>query len=132
MASQVFSGTGNFSYTNNTGQNVRVVINFAGWKNNNSGMNISWGNVSISDSGVISLGRNLAFSISNGTYGGGGFYGVSSNNMLAVGGGSSGVTIRSALPTEIMLANNQTFAITPSTNNSPDFIYNIVIIPENG
>lgn len=28
MASQVFSGTKNFSYTNNTGQNARVIINF--------------------------------------------------------------------------------------------------------
>lgn len=28
MASQVLSGTGNVSYTNNTGQNVRIVINF--------------------------------------------------------------------------------------------------------
>ena len=28
MASQVLSGSSNPSYTNNTGQNVRVVINF--------------------------------------------------------------------------------------------------------
>ena len=28
MASQVLSGTSNPSYTNNTGENVRVVINF--------------------------------------------------------------------------------------------------------
>ena len=28
MASQVLSGSGSVSYTNNTGQNVRIVINF--------------------------------------------------------------------------------------------------------
>ena len=28
MASQVLSGTGDVTYTNNTGQNVRIVINY--------------------------------------------------------------------------------------------------------
>ena len=28
MAAQVLSGTGNVTYTNSTGQNVRVVINY--------------------------------------------------------------------------------------------------------
>jgi len=76
MASQVLSGASNPSYTNNTGQNVRVVINFMegttfvpGIPNRTnpvpSSISISWAGVNAaaaSDQGNIAIGRNLAYS----------------------------------------------------------------------
>ena len=41
MAAQVLSGTGALAYTNNTGENVRIVINFLRIGSNNGGM--TWG-----------------------------------------------------------------------------------------
>jgi hypothetical protein len=109
MASQVLSGTGNVSYTNNTGQNVRIVINFMRSSAPGSAtLGLSWAGVSVTDqSGVSAIGRNLGTIQSSGT----------SNNAF----GTSG-----ALPTEIMIAPGQVF----STSNTG--AYNIVVIPEAG
>lgn len=112
MASQVLSGNGNVSYTNNTGQNVRVVINFMQGTGGSSAWNMSFGGTSINTT-LIAIGRNLA--AVNGNYGG-----------LINGYGSAGFA-----PTEIMLAPGQTF----STSSSPQYPlgpYNIVVIPEAG
>ena len=89
MASQVLSGPSNPSYTNNTGQNVRIVINymegtpfvaaqFQTVQNFNlttrqvqtaaavpSRITLTWAGVSVGsswDQGNISIGRNLAYS----------------------------------------------------------------------
>ncbi len=90
MASQVLSGASNPSYTNNTGQNVRIVINymagttftpaqfgtrpfgsFGGGQQfliSNavpSTITINWAGVSVgtsSDQGNVTIGRNLAYS----------------------------------------------------------------------
>jgi hypothetical protein len=85
MASQVLSGASNPSYRNNTGQNVRVVINFmegtrfepAQFGQSQffgqvvsrpavpSTITISWAGVSVdsaSSEGTIAIGRNLAYS----------------------------------------------------------------------
>ncbi len=87
MASQVLSGASNPSYTNNTGQNVRIVINYmagttfapATFSPSRSGfggpvlntptvpstITINWAGVSVgtsSDQGNITIGRNLAYS----------------------------------------------------------------------
>lgn len=48
MASQVLSGSSNPVFANNTGQNVRVKINFI-----QDPTNISWGNASLSISSSI-------------------------------------------------------------------------------
>lgn len=76
MASEVFSGSSNFSYKNNTGQNVRVVINYMASANNVGASNIfgesdsrgrgrgialTWAGVSI-NSTLLAIGRNLATS----------------------------------------------------------------------
>ena len=119
MASQVLSGTSNPTYTNNTGQNVRVVINYmrgVGFGSpgtpNRFGLlvggtlctlNINWAGVGIDSStnnGIIVVGRNLSTS--------------SGNNGTAAG-----------LPTEIMLAPGETFSAVSQQ-------YNIVVIPEAG
>jgi hypothetical protein len=110
MASQVLSGSGNVSYTNNTGQNVRIVINYMAGVTSGGGTAIilSWAGVSV-NSQLTAIGRNLATS------------GIIStaNNGLTAGTGNF------ALPTEIMLAPGQTFATTCGA-------YNIVVIPEAG
>lgn len=90
MASQVLSGASNPSYTNNTGQNVRVVINymegtpfvparfgtrdFGGFGGGQqflisaavpATLTINWAGVSVSNSssnGNLAIGRNLAYS----------------------------------------------------------------------
>ena len=110
MASQVLSGSSNPSYTNNTGQNVRVVINYM-----STVVSLSWAGVSVSGGGTNSIagaiGRNLAFTtISGGD-------GIAASNMRS--------GIDSSLPTELMLAPGQTFSATCG-------VYNIVVIPEAG
>lgn len=113
MASQVLSGTGNVSYTNNTGQNVRIVINYMA-----SPTNITWAGISAAASNTLAIGRNLAFS--NGISGVS--FALSSNNGTNAEGTES---TNFALPTELMLSAGQTFSATCSA-------YNVVIIPEAG
>lgn len=105
MAATVLSGTGNVTYTNNTGQNVRVVINYM-----DSPTAMSWTGASVTATGLTSIGRNLAF-----------YSAVSTANNAS----SATTTGASSLPTEIMLAAGQTFSATCGA-------YNIVIIPEAG
>jgi hypothetical protein len=119
MASQVFSGSGNFSYTNNTGQNVRVIINYC---SNQQGSGLariamSWASVSISIQ-AIAFGRNLAFSAGNSSNG------YAANNMYTGSGTSA--------PTEIMLSNGQSFSLSSSSTSYPNEAYNVVVIPEAG
>jgi len=77
MASQVISGNSNPTYTNNTGQNVRVILNFL-----SAATTVSWA-------------------------------GVSSNALLG------------PLPSEVLLAPNQTFSAICGP-------YNILVIKEDG
>ena len=119
MASQVFSGSGNFSYTNNTGQNVRIIINYFEGNTFSYIVNVSWAGVTtrIPPQGTDSLkfGRNIAFNSTTN----------SGNNLVGGVGGA---------PTEIMIAPGQNFAITANTSQSTSAItaYNIVVIPEAG
>lgn len=120
MASQVLSGTSNVSYTNNTGQNVRIVINYMKTRliSGLYQISMSWAGVSISSPSSFAeftIGRNLASRTSIGLESGG----LIGNN-LSGGAGTIG------LPTELMLAPGQTFAATGID------AYNVVVIPENG
>ena len=138
MASTVLSGASNPSYTNNTGQNVRVVINFM----SNLGT-LRWAGVSISPGG-ITIGRNLAFyarETFTGTITGDPI--TAATNINTALGQQVGGAIRGSIttgtvvgnnafgpgygvaPTELMLSPNQTFSAVCDA-------YNIVIIPENG
>ena len=127
MASQVLSGTANVSYTNNTGQNVRVVINYMA-----NPTNISWGPAMVQavSGTIIAIGRNLAFSA--GVYSSttqGVALAMSSNNMVMFNQQANndiGQELNNnALPTELMLASGQVFSATCGA-------YNIVVIPEAG
>ena len=129
MAATVLSGTGNFSYTNSTAGNVRVIINYytnaPGAPNGaKSFFLMSWGTASIDPdvqtqdlgTAIITFGRNLAFTGNNSGSG---------SNMTFSG-------TYTALPTEIMLAAGETFTVTAKTPTRPLGAYNIVIIPEAG
>ncbi len=121
MASQVLSGSGSVSYTNNTGQNVRIVINYMSGNSTagpgtitNPGIIINWGSptsplrVQLAGIGFAAIGRNLAFNTN--------VTGLGNNGLLQPG---------NALPTELMLAPGQIF-------NATCGVYNIVVIPEAG
>jgi hypothetical protein len=110
MASTVLSGSSNATYTNSTSQNVRLVINYMAAPTAMSWSATAGGTVSVTATGLISIGRNLAF------------YGQSRSENNASSINENG---GSALPTEIMLAAGQTFSTTCGA-------YNIVIIPEAG
>ena len=131
MASTVLSGSSNVSYTNNTGQNVRVVINYMSGVVLNPSDGYPYLYMSFGSSGTISaivqaIGRNLAFStgISGSSGGLGGLYGaISANNMAASDSPAGREFINVAFPTEVMLAAGQSFSATCGP-------YNIVVIPE--
>ena len=146
MASQVLSGGSNPSYTNNTGQNVRVIINYMRSSATQSGgidavpgfgqsrtttesITINWAGLSASASNSSAV-----------TFTGGRFQnftpsGVSGpiviGKSLATFG--SGVAANGAfspesplaLPLEILLAPGQTFSAVCG-------VHNIVVIPEAG
>ena len=123
MASQVLSGSSNVSYTNNTGQNVRIVINYM--KGIliqgipvRSQISMSWAGVSVVSNAYV-IGRNLAFSQAASS---GASISLSSNNAQGYGE----IPTSLGLPTEIMLSPGQTFSATNID------AYNIVVIPEAG
>lgn len=68
MASQVLSGASNPSYTNNTGQNVRIIFNFL-----SNATSVNWAGVSVNASsgplpGEVMLAPNQTFSSVCGPY----------------------------------------------------------------
>jgi len=133
MASTVLSGSSNVSYTNNTGQNVRVVINYMrGALYTNSAylyIDMAFGSSGTITALVAAIGRNLAFSTGIGAANTGtigiGYAAISANNMTLNEATSVSEFSNYALPTEIMLAAGQTFSATCGP-------YNIVVIPEAG
>lgn len=125
MASTVLSGSSNPSYTNNTGQNVRIIINFmagTGSTPSNIAIALNWAGVSAS-ARLNSIGRNLAV-YSSQTFAVNTNLNTADTGALSVNN-ASGYGVSGALPTELMLAPNQTFSANCGA-------YNIVIIPEAG
>ena len=123
MAAQVLSGTGNISYTNSTGQNVRLVINYL--QNITATGTMSFQGVSVDLAIDTTYGKTLAL---RDDFGGG--TGVSATQTMAAQTG--GAATRTAIPLEIALSNGETFSITNSSNSSNIKGYNIIIIPEAG
>jgi hypothetical protein len=125
MASQVLSGTGPFTYTNNTGQNVRVVIGYCAADPNigqQVSIQMSFAGNTVNSSLIGTsyrpiFGKNLR---SSSNY---------PNNLL-----------KEFYPEEIFLASGQSISISSSyydaqianfRSNQP-VTYNILIIPEAG
>jgi hypothetical protein len=145
MASQVFSGTGqpSFTYTNNTGQNVRVVINFLRAIGSNSSKTIgisisggSGGTLSLSYGGGtgapnFTVGRNLAFyRYRENNSATGVAVAVAGNNAYGDASSVGNGDIVNGFPTELMLSSGQVFALNAGIGGS--LAYNIVVIPEAG
>ena len=118
MAAQVLSGSGNVTYTNSTGQNVRLVINYL---ETTDTCIISFAGVSrIFGQNGSTYGKTLAFKQpSNSDF----------NGAMAFNEGS---TSTQAIPLEIALSNGDTFSITGSPTSTFVKGYNIIIIPEAG
>ena len=118
MAAQVLSGSGNVSYTNSTGQNVRLVINYLQVSSVTTltipGVSIPFG----TNGGVY--GKTLAYRTSNAANLG--------HASMASGSGANSMT---GIPLEVALANGDTFSINASTSEWIEG-YNIIIIPEAG
>jgi len=117
MAAQVLSGSGNVSYTNSTGQNVRLVINY-----------LEIGGVGTDQATVTFAGVSVTI------FGGGSKYGKTlayDNNPGSSMAAGVGNPRRGGLPLEIAMANGDTFSIT---HDQSEYItgYNIIIVPEAG
>ena len=103
MAAQILSGSGNVSYTNSTGQNVRLVINFL--------------RTGDGEASTMTF-QGVTCPISNNAINGKGVNPASRKN--------------SAIPFEIALSNGESFSLTNSTSSALIEAYNIIIIPEAG
>ena len=116
MAAQVLSGSGNVSYTNSTGQNVRLVINYL--KTSEDGtctMTFQGASLYINRG---SYGKTLAYRDDHGN---------SSGSWTSAMSEGSGYQSNAAVPLEIALSNGETFSLTNAIEG-----YNIIIIPEAG
>jgi len=105
MAAQVLSGSGNVSYTNSTGQNVRVVINYLETTGPGQGANLSFQGVTVLlpygyVGKTIPMDRTL-------------------DNVRGI-------------PTEFALSNGETFSVINPTGSEKIAGYNFIIIPEAG
>lgn len=114
MAAQVLSGTGNVSYTNSTGQNVRLVINYL---KTNDPSTMTFQGVSLGV-GKGFYGKTLAYRDGHGGTG------SSWTSSMSQGDGAGSYA---AVPVEIALSNGETFSITDNVAG-----YNIIVIPEAG
>ena len=124
MAAQVLSGSGNVTYTNSTGQNVRVVINYL--KNITANGTMTFQGVSVDLIANQVYGKTLAF---KDEFAGGGRTGVT--QVMAAGTQAEGVQ-RTAIPLEIAIANGETLSISNSSSSAYIDGYNMIIIPEAG
>lgn len=133
MASQVLTGTGDVTYTNNTGQNVRIVINYMKLSNSNS---INVGSITVSFGGVSTTIRTYGGTIGRGIAGttrDTGSGATASQNFakeVSVNGEIEGV------PLELILAPTETFSVVGNAQANISTItiaaYNMVVIPEAG
>jgi len=132
MSATILSGTGNVSWTNNTGENVRVVINYfgandAGSATNGLGISMNAGGAIFLASAAKVFGKNLA--TSGGRTGSETSQVFVSENMIT--SSSTGIIAFApqALPTEVYLSDTRTLTITLTGGTAS---YNILIIPEGG
>ena len=126
MAATVYTASGNWSYTNSTGGNVRVIIAYV-W-NNTTASNYSAGVKQIINGtqiGSVTNGTNISF-LGFGKYV---CYQNSRNSGAMttknIAGNTSGRFVD-----EFFLANTQTASIEKVHANYPILHYNIMVIPE--
>ena len=124
MAAQVLSGSGNVSYTNSTGQNVRLVINYLKLGNVGGDTTVSFAGNSITLAANMVYGKTLAYKSRDSGE-------ASVQSSMAAPNPGHDVSNINPLPLEIALANGDTFSVTGNTSANIDG-YNIIIIPEAG
>ena len=136
MAAQILSGTGGVSYTNSTGQNVRIIINYMIVYR--SATSMSWtgdnGTAELRPNNNATIGKELAYVVrgkeqTDSTSGSSKV--ITTNHGQRVSITSGGAVLGSAenlggMPTEIALGPGYTFSTSPTGK------YNITIIPEAG
>ena len=138
MAATVHSGTGNFSYTNSTGGNVRVIIGHVlcntSDSSSNSGIQMRFG----------ASGSAYVFSVAGGTNQAFGGFGKHLTYIMAdyAGGQSSGTGAAKGMfgyaknntcfCDEIWLANGHSIDIQAVSGSYPIKSYNVLTIPEDG
>ena len=145
MATQALSGSGNISYTNVTGKNVRLLINYMTVNALSQNVTFSWGTSSqyVVSQLNFSFGKSLAYSkvetttINNNyqtvssiaqSWSLSSYQAVSSKNFI--GGTSSGTPTKPlGVPMEYILAPNQTFNVSGTSGAVGS--YNILTITEN-
>ena len=121
MAAQVLNGTGNVSYTNSTGQNVRVVVNYL-FSPSSAETTFALGGWSqVGPTLQQTMGKTLAYLTGAG--------GNTDNNSMMTSGTKN---LNDGWPMEFALANGDTFSYTSTGSGAPNFRYNIIIIPEAG
>ena len=123
MAAQVLSGSGNVTYTNSTGQNVRLVINYFEVGTLGYTAEVSFPGCSITVQPRSTYGKTLAFQTTNGS--------VTLTSSMSAQKGIYGASTLTPIPLEIALANGDTFSINASTSTHIAG-YNMIIIPEAG
>ncbi len=131
MASQVLSGTGDVTYTNNTGQNVRIVTNYMKFTNSST---IDFGSITVSFGGVSTtirtyggtIGRGIAGTTRGGSNSSAGPNGQNFAKDIFQSGEIEGV------PLELIIAPTETFSVVGSAGVITIAAYNIVVIPEAG
>ena len=127
MAATVLNGEGNVSYTNNTGQNVRIVINYlVNYGNGTGTITVSNANASgfnLNLPADTAIGRNIAYSAYGMSKSGNSQNAVNTSLDYGLGDSVAGI------PTEIAMEPGGTFSITISNNAIK---YNILVIPEAG
>ena len=121
MAAQVLSGTGNVSYTNSTGQNVRIVINYLENDSHQYAVTMTFQGVTVNLNTNSKIGKSLAWESAGPNQ-------IGEHGYFATG--STG--INAGVPTEIALSNGETFSLS-IPGPTPQFLkYNVIIIPEAG
>ena len=106
MAAQVLSGSGNVTYTNSTGQNVRLVINYLKNSSSQYSITVSFQGVSFVVNPYFTIGKSIPVDRTQG-------------NSIGQ-------------PTEIALSNGETFSAIHDDRSDLIEGYNIIIIPEAG
>tara|TARA_B100000965_G_C19125127_1_gene554978 strand:+ start:131 stop:520 length:390 start_codon:yes stop_codon:yes gene_type:complete len=127
MASIVNAGTGNWSYANSTGGNVRVIISFfynnTASQNNNAGLTQTIAGVSVAsatsgtNASFVGFGKHVTWRSTNNSYG--------YSRKGIVGNTSNGGFID-----EFWLADGQSASVSGTNGSYAPKGYNIVIIPE--
>ena len=129
MAATVYTGSGDWSYTNSTGGNVRVIVAYC-WNNQTN---------STTDEGIIQIVNGVtigqAASGSNQYFRGFGKH-ITYYDYIS---GSSGTSLQmknisgnvnGTFADEFFLANGQTAALQSVDGGKPIRAYNIMVIPE--